>query len=139
MTGLPPLPRLPDVKSRARSAARRLFVATIVAGVALASGIALAQHPSFRVTHSVGRTTATHVEVGGTVQNETRAEAVDVSVTVRALGPTGKAVARGITYAATRLPAGATANFLAKVPAVPGVTGYDVDVNARFVQGSESP
>jgi hypothetical protein len=87
----------------------------------------------------VGRTTPTHVEVGGTVQNETRAEAVDVTVTVQALGPGGKPLARGITYAATRLPAGATAPFLAKVPAVSGVTGYRVDVSARFMQSIEGP
>jgi hypothetical protein len=127
------------VKSRPRVLARCPSIVLLVTVVVLATGSALAQQPGFRVNHSVARTTATHVEVTGTVQNETRAEAVDVSVTVEAVGATGKSVARGITYAAGRLPAGGTANFLAKVPVVSGVTGYRANVTARFVQSIESP
>ena len=94
----------------------------------------------FRVTHQVAQTAPTHVEITGTVVNETRAEALDVSVTVEAIGAGGKRAARGIAYVTSRLPAGGTANFTAKVPAVPGVTGYRAAVTSfRFIQSVETP
>jgi hypothetical protein len=114
-----------------------LFV-TLLAGVALLVGDAAAQGP-LRTTLTVGRTTPTHVEVTGTVANETRAEAVDVSVTVEAVGANGKSVARGVSYVTGRLPAGATANFAAKVPVVAGAVSYRASANSRFVQGIEGP
>ena len=111
-----------------------------VAGLVLALPVAAGAQLGFRVTWSVGRTTPTHVEVSGTVLNEARAEAVDVSVTVEALGPTGKVAARGITYVASRIPQGGSAPFLAKVPAVPAATTYRAVVTSyRFMQAVESP
>ena len=112
--------------------------AVLAISVVLATAAAFGQG-GLRVNHSIVRTTPTHVEVAGTVQNETRAEAVDVSVTVEAIGANGKSVARGISYAAARLPGGATVNFVMKVPAVAGVTSYRANVTARFVQSIEGP
>ncbi len=104
-----------------------------------ASAGAIAQS-GFRVTHAIDRTTPTHVEVSGTVTNETRAEALDVSVTVEALNERGKAAARGIAYVSGRLPAGETAKFTAKIPVVAGVNGYRASVTSfRFVQSIQGP
>lgn len=99
-----------------------------------------AAQSGFRVMHGVARTTETHAEITGTVLNESRAEAVDISVTVEAIGPGGKPLARGITYVARRLPAGGTATFSAKVPVAAGVRSYRASVTSfRFVQSFESP
>lgn len=112
-----------------------LLVVLLLAPAAVAQGQA-----GFRVSHQVANTTPTHVEITGSVVNETRNEAADVSVTVEAVGPGGKAAARGITFVTSRLPAGTSANFSAKVPAVPGVTGYRAAVSSfRFVQSVEGP
>ena len=94
----------------------------------------------FSITHNVAATTPTHVEVTGTVVNETRAEAVDVAVTVEALSSSGKVVSRGISYVASRLPGGSSANFVAKVPVVPGGTSYRARVTSfRFMQSLQGP
>jgi hypothetical protein len=112
---------------------RRLCVA--LGMLALAVTTAAAQ-TGFRVAHRVANTTPTHVEVAGSVHNEARAEAVDVSVTVEAVGPGGKVLARGITFVTSRLPEHASASFTAKIPAVSGVTGYRATVSSyRFVPG----
>ena len=111
----------------------------LLAALALFVAPAVAQ-TGFHVTHNVGEPTATSVEVTGTVTNQTRAEALDVSVTVEAYGANGKRIARGITFVSPRLSAGATANFVAKVPVVTGVAGYRASVTSyRFVQGIEGP
>lgn len=105
----------------------------------LAPGIAGAQ-VGFRVTHSVGQTTPTHVEVSGTVTNEARGEAIDVSVTVQAVGANGKVVARGISFVSRSLAPGAAASFVAKVPVVPGIASYRAVVSSyRFVQSFQNP
>jgi hypothetical protein len=114
----------------------------LAAGLALLAVMAagVGAQPGFRVAHAVARTTPTHVEVEGTVQNEARAEAVDISVTVEALGAGGKVLARGITYVTPRLAEQATAQFTAKVPVVSGVTGYRATVTSyRFVQSIQGP
>jgi hypothetical protein len=116
------------------------FLGRVAALVVLLVASAAVAQSGFRVTHKVANTAATHVEITGVVMNETRAEAVDVSVTVEAIGAGGKSAARGIAYVTSRLPAGAAANFSAKVPAVPGVTGYRAAVSSfRFVQSVEGP
>ena len=115
------------------------MVGAVLAIVVLVAGIAVAQS-GFKVTHAVAGTTPTHVEVGGTVVNESRAEAVEVSVTVEALGANGKPVARGISYVAASLKPGASANFTAKVPVVQGAAGYRATVTSfRFIQAFQSP
>lgn len=121
---------------------RRRVARVLVALVSIAvftAGSAAAQ-AGFRVSHSVGRTTPTHVEVTGSVRNEARAEAVDVSVTVEALGPDGKVLARGITFVSSRIPESGSAGFTAKVPTVPGVAAYRAAVTSfRFVQSIQGP
>lgn len=119
--------------------ARDCVPLAVFAVLAFSVGSAPAQ-ASFRVTHSVNRTTATHVEVTGTVVNESRADAGDVSVTVEALGPSGKVLARGVTYVTSRLPDSGTATFTAKVPAAPGVVSYRAMVTSyRFMQPVQGP
>ncbi|MBI2206018.1 MAG: hypothetical protein HYU41_19430 [Candidatus Rokubacteria bacterium] len=129
----------PLLSSRVLANPVRLVGAVLVL-LACCAAVAAAQS-GFRVAHELARTTATHAEVTGTVLNETRAEALNVSVTVEAIGPGGKVVARGITFVAGRLPAGASAPFVAKVPVTSGVTGYRAAVTSfRFVPtGGESP
>jgi hypothetical protein len=115
---------------------------SLAALVLLATGLAspAAAQSGLRVTHQVSSTAPTHVEITGTVANDTRADAVDVSVTAEAIGPGGKAAARGITHVTSRLPAGGSAPFTAKVPVVAGVTGYRVKVTSfRFIQSIEGP
>jgi hypothetical protein len=114
----------------------RVLVALVLL---LGDTVAWAQ-AGFRVSHSVARTLPTYVEVAGSVVNEARADAVDVSVTVEAIGSGGKVLARGITFVASRLPQSATAPFTAKIPVVQGVTGYRATVTTyRFVQNVEGP
>ena len=116
-----------------RRALRLLAALTLFASAAVAQS-------GFRVTHTVDRTTPTHVEISGTVTNDTRAEALEVSVTVEALNERGKAAARGIAFVSGRLPAGETAKFTAKVPVVAGVNGYRASVTSfRFVQSIQGP
>lgn len=127
---------MPTVTPRRRVAR---VLAALVSMAMFTAGSAAAQ-AGFRVSHSVGRTTPTHVEVTGSVRNEARAEAVDVSVTVEALGPDGKVLARGITFVSSRIPENGSAGFTAKVPAVAGVTAYRATVTSfRFVQSIQGP
>jgi hypothetical protein len=94
----------------------------------------------FKVIQGDAKTTPTHVEVPGTVVNETRGEAFDVSITVEALGPSGKVLARGICFVSSRVAPGGRADFVAKVPAVPGVNGYRAKVTSfRFLQSPQGP
>jgi hypothetical protein len=107
----------------------RVMVLPLLLVVILIAGAAVAQ-PGFRVTHEVGRTTPTHVEVKGVVYNESRSDAADVSVTTEALDANGKVLARGITYVSGRVPEHGSAAFTAKVPVVPGIASYRVTVTA---------
>lgn len=117
-----------------------LFPAAVLFLFLTASGSVAVAQSGFRVSHQVTATAPTHVEVTGTVTNETRADAVDVSVTVEAIGARGKAAARGIAYVASRLRAGSSAPFAVKVPVVPGITEYRAGVSSfRFVQSIEGP
>ena len=118
----------------------RLSSVLLAAIVTLGTGSGFAQSlAGLKVTHSVAKTTPTSVEVTGTVSNETRAEAAEITVTVQALSADGKPLARGISYVTSRLPAGGTANYVAKVPVVAGVSSYRATVSARFVSSVESP
>ena len=112
----------------------RMSISALSVVMAL-TGAAIAQS-GFRVTHEVGRTTPTQVEVKGVVFNEGRGDAVDVSVTAEALDATGKVLARGITYVSGRIPERGSASYTAKVPAVSGTVGYRVAVTSfKFVPG----
>jgi len=120
--------------------ARRLLSLSVAVCLVTVVVGAVSGQPGFKLTHSVAKTTPSQVEVHGTVTNESRAEAVDVSVTVEAIGANGKPAARGISYVATSLKPGASADFVAKVPVVPGATTYRAAVSTyRFIQGYQSP
>ena len=128
------------MKFRVCVPAHRLSSVLLVVILTLGAGSGFAQSLSgLKATHTVSKTTPTSVEVTGTVSNETRAEAAEVTVTVQALSADGKPLARGISYVTSRLPAGGTANFVAKVPVVAGVANYRATVSARFVSSVESP
>ena len=115
----------------------RILLAAL--SVILLVGAATAQ-PGFRITHELGRTTPTQVEVKGTVFNESRAEATDVSVTAEAVDAGGKVLARGISYVSSRIPEHGSAGFVAKVPAMPGAATYRVSVTSyRFVPSLQGP
>jgi hypothetical protein len=113
------------------------FLIAVVALLALAS----APLPAFKVTYQVERTEAQRVELAGRVQNVSGNDAVDVYVTVEALDTSGKVLARGIAFVAASLPARGEADFSARVPNVPGTTGFRVGVSSfRFgLRRSESP
>jgi hypothetical protein len=118
------------------------FLIAVVALLALASAPlpAFAQG-NFKVTYQVERTDAQRVELAGRVQNVSGNDAVDVYVTVEALDTSGKVLARGIAFVAASLPARGEADFSARVPNVPGTTGFRVGVSSfRFgLRRSESP
>ena len=78
--------------------------------------------------------------ISGTVYNDARLDAHDVYVTAQALNGAGKVVASGIAYVAGSIPAGRSATFTAKVPAMPGVERFRVTVtSARMGYGAQSP
>jgi hypothetical protein len=117
------------------------WLATLAALGALATdaGPARAQN-QFRVTWSVERTTATHVEIDGRVFNDSPQDVGDLYVTAAAVDAAGKVLARGITFVASQLPARRTAEFTARVPIVRGATGYRVAVSSfRSGMRNESP
>jgi hypothetical protein len=129
---------VPTILSRLIGSGSSLVMIAVV--LALAPARVAAAQSGFSVAHNVVATTPTHVEVTGTVVNETRAEALDVGVTVEALNASGKVVSRGISYVAARLPGGSSANFVAKVPVVPGTTSYRARVTSfRFMQSIQGP
>jgi hypothetical protein len=107
--------------------------------LAVAGSIGSAQG-GFRLSHTVARTTDTHAEITGTVQNEARADALDVSVTVEALNAAGKVVSRGIVFVSPRILEGGTAPFTARVPLAPGIATYRARVTSfRFIQSIQGP
>lgn len=120
--------------------------ARVLVGLAclLAAGL-LAAEPAagqtgFRVTHAAPRQDDTHFLISGTIVNESGRDALDVSITVEALGSGRRVVASGIAYVAAAIPVGRSASFNAKVPRVAGVTDFRVTVTSvRFGFGSESP
>ena len=112
----------------------------IVALLALSLSATAAAQSGFTVTHKIGTTTPDQVEVVGMVVNDTRAEAVDVSVTVEALNPSGKVIARGVCFVTDRLRGGSSADFSAKVPVVAGTSKYRARVSSyRFIQSVQTP
>ncbi len=95
---------------------------------------------NFRVSYRVVRTTPTHTDVEGTVYNDSRADAADVSVTVEAVGPSGKVLARGVSYVASQIREGGSSTFTAKVPAVPGTATFRATVTSfKFMQSLQGP
>ena len=115
------------------------MIGAVLVMLAFSSGSAWAQS-GFKVTHEVGTTTPNQVEVKGSVQNEGRAEALDVSVTVDALGASNKVLARGVTFVSPAIAPGGSASFVAKVPVVSGTVSYRARVTSfRFLQQTQAP
>ena len=96
---------------------------------------------NFRVTYQVERTEPTRVELVGRVFNAAAVDAVDVYVTAEALDASGKVLARGIAFVAQSIPAQSGAEYSARIPNVPGTTGFRVAVSSfRFgLRRGESP
>jgi hypothetical protein len=120
-------------------AARRRFLlcAVIVVGAATP---AVAQTPSsLRVTHTVDKTGPTSTEISGRVYNDGSVDVIDLYVNVSAIDQSGKVLAQGIPYVGL-VPARGNASFKARVPVVPGATGFRVGINSfRFAFGGDAP
>src|SRR5713101_4002885 len=121
-----------------RAVGRRLLFSVVIA-LAVVGGPAAAQTP-LRVTHSVDKTGPTHTELSGRVFNDGAVDVIDVYVNAAAIDGSGKVLAQGIPYVGS-VPARSSIPFKARVPSVPGATGYRVGINSfRFVMGrTESP
>ncbi|HBH01069.1 MAG TPA: hypothetical protein DDZ42_03945 [Candidatus Rokubacteria bacterium] len=105
----------------------RSFSAALLVLVLLAPGPAAAQ-ASFRVTHKVERTTATHTVLAGEVFNDVAADAAEVYVTAEALDPAGKRLAQGIAWVGGVRGRGSEP-YTVRVPFVRGATRFRVYVS----------
>ncbi len=108
--------------------------------VVAAAAPVVAQTPSnLRVTHAVDKTGPTSTELSGRVYNDGAVDVIDVYVNASAIDQSGKVLAQGIPYVGT-VPARGSTPFKARVPVVPGATGFRVGINSfRFAFGSQSP
>ena len=108
--------------------------------VVAASVPATAQSPSnLRVTHTIDKTGPTSTEISGHVYNDGSVDVIDVYVNVSAVDQSGKVLAQGIPYVGM-IPARGNAPFKARVPVVPGATGFRVGINSfRFAYGRDAP
>ena len=99
-----------------------------------------AQTPSsLRVTHTVDKTGPASTEISGHVYNDGSVDVIDVYVNVAAIDQSGKVLAQGIPYVGS-VPARGNAPFRARVPVVPGATGFRVGINSfRFAFGRDAP
>jgi hypothetical protein len=121
-----------------RAAWRRLVLCVLV--VLAAAVPAAAQSPvNLRVTHTVDKTGPTAAELSGRVFNDGTVDVIDVYVNAAAVDQSGKVLAQGIPFVGA-VPARGSAPFKARVPVVPGASGYRVGINSfRFAFGRESP
>ncbi len=117
---------------------RRILLCSIVVAAVAAS--ATAQTPSnLRVVHTVDKTTPPTAELSGRVYNDGTVDVIDVYVNAAAVDQSGKVLAQGIPYVGM-VPARGSAPFKARVPVVPGATGYRVGINSfRFAFGRDAP
>ena len=107
--------------------------------VAAAAPVAAQAPTSLRVTHTVDKTGPTSTELSGRVYNDGTVDVVDVYVNAAAVDQSGKVLAQGIPYVGP-IPARGSAPFKARVPVVPGATGYRVGINSfRFAFGRDAP
>jgi hypothetical protein len=114
-----------------------MLCSLVVVGVA---ALAVAQTPSnLRVTYNVDKATPPTAELSGRVYNDGSADVIDVYVNAAAVDQSGKVLAQGIPYVGA-VPARGSAPFKARVPVVPGATGYKVGINSfRFTTVREAP
>ncbi|PYN45498.1 MAG: hypothetical protein DME00_22045 [Candidatus Rokuibacteriota bacterium] len=117
---------------------RRILLCSIVVAAIAAS--APAQTPSnLRVVHTVDKATPPTAELSGRVYNDGTVDVIDVYVNAAAVDQSGKVLAQGIPYVGM-VPARGSAPFKARVPIVPGATGYRVGINSfRFAFGRDAP
>jgi len=117
---------------------RRILLCSIVVAAIAAS--APAQTPSnLRVVHTVDKATPPTAELSGRVYNDGTVDVIDVYVNAAAVDQSGKVLAQGIPYVGM-VPARGSAPFKARVPIVPGATGYRVGVYSfRFAFGRDAP
>ena len=117
---------------------RRILLCSIV--VAAIAVSAPAQTPSnLRVVHTVDKATPPTAELSGRVYNDGTVDVIDVYVNAAAVDQSGKVLAQGIPYVGM-VPARGSAPFKARVPIVPGATGYRVGINSfRFAFGRDAP
>ena len=106
-----------------------------LAGVAVTAALGALASPSvaqenFRITYNVERLEGGRTRVTGTVQNDARAEVLDVYVTAEALDGNKKVVARGISFVAASLRQRDVAPFTVSVPAPPTATVFRVQVTS---------
>jgi len=101
---------------------------------------ATAQSPSsLRVTHTIDKTGPTSTEISGRVYNDGSVDVIDVYVNASAVDQSGKVLAQGIPYVGV-VPARGNAPFKARVPVVPGATGFRVGINSfKFAYGRDAP
>ena len=120
------------------AASRRILLCSIVVVAVAAS--ATAQTPSnLRVVHTVDKTTPPTAELSGRVYNDGTVDVIDVYVNAAAVDQSGKVLAQGIPYVGM-VPARGSTPFKARVPVVPGATGYRVGINSfRFAFGRDAP
>jgi hypothetical protein len=116
---------------------RIMLCSLVVVGVA---ALAAGQTPSnLRVTYNVDKTTPPTAELSGRVYNDGSVDVIDVYVNAAAVDQSGKVLAQGIPYVGA-VPARGSAPFKARVPVVPGATGYKVGINSfRFTTVREAP
>ncbi|PYN83267.1 MAG: hypothetical protein DMD87_30355 [Candidatus Rokuibacteriota bacterium] len=121
------------------SAAWRRLVLCAVVVAASAIPVAAQTPSSLRVTHTVDKTGPTSAELSGRVFNDGGVDVVDVYVNASAVDQSGKVIAQGIPYVGM-VPARGSAPFKARVPVVPGATGYRVGINSfRFASTRDAP
>jgi len=121
------------------SAAWRRLVLCAVVVAAAAIPVAAQTPSSLRVTHTVDKTGPTSAELSGRVFNDGGVDVVDVYVNASAVDQSGKVIAQGIPYVGM-VPARGSAPFKARVPVVPGATGYRVGINSfRFASTRDAP
>lgn len=107
--------------------------------VTAAPPVAAQTASSLRVTHTVDKTGPASTEISGHVYNDGSVDVIDVYVNVAAIDQSGKVLAQGIPYVGS-VPARGNAPFKARVPVVPGATGFRVGINSfRFAFGRDAP
>ena len=122
---------------------RRVLLACVLAAALLSTTLQTCDEAwaqgAFRVTYNLDRTGPSHVELSGTVFNDTSTDAIDVYVTAQALDQAGRRVAQGVSWVGG-VSHNASAGFTAKIPVVRGATSYRVAVTSfRFVTVSQAP
>ena len=94
----------------------------------------------FRISYRMGPREPTSAVLVGTVFNDSPRDVVDVWVTAEALNASGTVVATGIAFVAGLLPGRDSVPFVAKVPAVEGVSMFRIEVTSfRYWALPQSP